>query len=396
MRILIVDDDPDMLQLLSKFLHSWGHETVQARDGQEAWSILQQGEITFVITDWLMPQMDGVTLCKKIRDECCLGYVYVIILTSKETKTDVIEGMTAGADDYVRKPFNKQELKQRVRAGHRILELQSELEEKNDQLSRAYKSIEKDLKVASKVQKSLLPRPSHLLSGVCFETFFQPCTFVAGDVYNYFELDDEQIGFYLLDVSGHGVASALLSVALSKLISPGTLQKNPHRQPESEAQVYDLAEPARIVKFLNDSFQSDIDAFQYFTMVYGIIDLRRSRIRMCQAAHPQPILVRAGEMVRPVEGSGFPVGLFPEVEYEETELNFVAGDRLFIYSDGITECCNPSNVPFAERRLLQLLEKSRQLTTRETLTTIHKELQAWRGKPSFDDDLSILAIERVD
>ena len=124
MRILIADDDPAALLLLESVLEDWGYEVVTARDGAEAWEILRRADAPpLAILDWMMPGLDGVDICRKVRLEGEAPYVYLILLTGKARTQDVVQGMESGADDYVSKPFEEQELKVRLRAGQRIIEL---------------------------------------------------------------------------------------------------------------------------------------------------------------------------------------------------------------------------------------------------------------------------------
>ena len=114
-----------------------------AENGQEAWEILQKENLRFVVADWMMPVMDGVELCRKIRSADISGYVYFILLTGKDKKEDIIEGLDGGSDDYVTKPFDRDELKVRIRAGERILKLEKELTEKNTELQCLNNKLEK-------------------------------------------------------------------------------------------------------------------------------------------------------------------------------------------------------------------------------------------------------------
>lgn len=128
MRVLIADDDDVMRHILEASLVKWGYDVVVARNGIEAWRILQGNDAPrLAILDWIMPGMDGVEVCREIRKSEDRQYIYVLLLTAKHKKEDVIAGMESGADDYISKPFDPQELKVRLRAGRRILELQAEL-----------------------------------------------------------------------------------------------------------------------------------------------------------------------------------------------------------------------------------------------------------------------------
>ena len=154
MRILVADDDRDTRRLLTKFLHNWNHEVVTARDGDEAIEVLRREPISLVISDWMMPKVDGVELCHNIRSAALDRYIYVILLTAKNAKHELVTGMAAGADDFIVKPFNKGELEVRIRAGARMVDLQASLEQKNRNLEHAYSVIEKDLQAAAELQQS--------------------------------------------------------------------------------------------------------------------------------------------------------------------------------------------------------------------------------------------------
>ncbi|MDG3005453.1 GGDEF domain-containing protein [Paludisphaera mucosa] len=128
MRVLIADDDPAARLLLEGTLTEWGYEVVTARDGSEAWDLLRRADApSLAILDWMMPGLDGVDVCRKVRQEGEAPYVYLILLTGKARTEDVVRGMESGADDYVGKPFDEQELKVRMRAGRRIVELHDAL-----------------------------------------------------------------------------------------------------------------------------------------------------------------------------------------------------------------------------------------------------------------------------
>lgn len=124
MKALVVDDDPLSLRLLRNYLEKWGYEVTQATDGAAAWALLQEDDYPLVIADWMMPEMDGVDLVRRIRATSQPGYVYCILLTARSQKEDLVEGMDAGADDFLSKPFDRDELRVRLREGERIVTLE--------------------------------------------------------------------------------------------------------------------------------------------------------------------------------------------------------------------------------------------------------------------------------
>ncbi len=135
MRVLVAEDDAVSRHLLATFLTKWGYRVVVATDGSEAWEKLQREDAPkLAILDWMMPGMDGLALCQKIRQRSQDKYIYVLLLTAKGQKEDLVSALDAGADDYLTKPFDPQELRARVRAGWRIIELHQELIAAREQL----------------------------------------------------------------------------------------------------------------------------------------------------------------------------------------------------------------------------------------------------------------------
>ena len=129
MHVLIADDDSVSRRLLQSYLQKWGYEVTAAKDGAEAWDLFDRGSFPMVITDWMMPELDGPGLIRRIRSAQRPGYVYAMLVTAKSEKEDLVEGMEAGADDFLTKPFDRDELRVRLRAGERIIRLEQNLRE---------------------------------------------------------------------------------------------------------------------------------------------------------------------------------------------------------------------------------------------------------------------------
>lgn len=137
MKVLIADDEPAFCNLLEETLTRWGYEVIVSRDGNEAWQALQGEDAPkLAILDWLMPGLDGVEICRRVRKEVKEPYVYILLLTAQHRDEDIIIGMEAGADDYITKPLKTDELKVRLNAGRRIIELQNELITASEKLAR--------------------------------------------------------------------------------------------------------------------------------------------------------------------------------------------------------------------------------------------------------------------
>lgn len=394
MRILYIDDKPDIRNLLQRYLTSWGYEAIGASNGEEGWQLIQSMCPDIVITDWMMPGLDGLELCNRIRMASLPHYVYVILLTARNVKEDLVVGMEAGADDFIGKPFEKLELKARLKAAARIISLERTLGEKNRRLGEAYDVIKDGLEAAARIQNSLIPQKVEHFRGITFDWLFCPSLFVAGDIFNIIRIDENTLAFYLLDVSGHGIPAALLSTTLSRVLTPTPDFAGPMRQPLPEPPFYSITAPRNVVAGLNERFMNDNIQMQYFTMIYGIVDIHSAAATLTQAGHPSPIHQSADGTVRLIGDGGFPVGMIPDAEYEEHSFTIKAGERLFLYSDGITECRSKDGVIFGIDRLLNIISDGDRLSLRDLMTRFELELAEFHGSSQFDDDISLLVMER--
>lgn len=143
MKIIVAEDAPATRTLLERTLELSGHEVVAVENGAEALAALEQGDVRIVITDWMMPVMDGPELCRQIRARAWDRYVYVIMLTVRDDSSDIARGLGAGADDYITKPVNQDELSARLQAGQRILDLEGQLAERVAELEESLRTIQK-------------------------------------------------------------------------------------------------------------------------------------------------------------------------------------------------------------------------------------------------------------
>lgn len=386
--ILIVDDSEYSRRLLKQQFAQLGHEVFEAEDGAAAWDLLQKEPINMVITDWVMPNVSGLELCRLIRKANFPRYIYIILITVKDDKGDMVTGIEAGADSFLVKPCTTAQLRVMVHSARRVLKYERALVDRNRRLARAHTELKHGLRSAASFHQTLLPPLKSEIEGVSFQARYKACEYTTGDMFNYFQLDDDHLGFYLLDVAGHGVPAAMFSFTLSHFLS-----NVPIEGIGSTQTVLNFSKPAEVSSALNNRFQTRGDDWLSFTMIYGLIDLKEQRVTFTQAGHPPLVYQGKGEPARELGEGGFPVGFFSEVTYDEYAFQYKAGDRIFVYSDGITECQNEEKQPFTVKRLMECLDRSRVLSLERTLEVVVAELAKWRGSPNFGDDVSILAIE---
>lgn len=392
--VLIVEDSLVYRRLLSRMLAQWGYKVSEAENGLAALQILESQPVSLVISDWEMPEMDGLTLCREIRSRQIGHYIYVILLTGRENPDDLTLGFDAGADDFLSKPVEQSELRARLHAGARILSLEATLAARNARLSEALRQIEQDLEVAARIQQSVLPAHQQRYRDYFSDWLFLPSAWVSGDIFNVFPLDNH-LGFYCVDVSGHGVGAAMMSLAVARQFLHGRAVERFLFTDDDE-----VASPAEVVRILNGRFCSDeVEIVSYFTMIYGVIDLDTGEGKLCQAGHPTPFIVNPDGEVRAVGSGGAPVGLMPDLSWTDVDFTLAAGERLCLFSDGITECENLAGEQFGPQRLQEALRQGAALGLNDLLAQFARHLIHWRSgenqeQSSMADDVSLLVIER--
>jgi len=201
-------------------------------------------------------------------------------------------------------------------------------------------------------------------------------------------------------VAGHGVPAAMLSVYLNKILSPEQNSDNLIYQTNQQGEKTHFRKPSEIVSLLNSSYQPDNNEMLYLTMVFVIINTKTGDGTFCQAGHPYPLLSRKNGQVEILGSGGFPVGLIENAGYNDVSFHLDSGDRLLLYSDGITECFNRKEALFGMQRLQDLWGESNQQSLNQSIKTIVSSVEQWHqsgsGKNSFDDDVSLLALELTD
>ena len=386
MKVLIAEDEQSTRMRLQRNLEKLGFQPTAAENGAEAWKLFQDGDFPLVLTDWMMPEMDGLELIQKIRSDSQPQFTYVIMLTSKSETSEIVEGMEAGADDFVTKPFDRNELRVRVRAGQRMVDLERTLSEQNQRMKR-------DLDAAAELQKSLLPSEAPDIDGVSFAWTFRPCDELAGDILGVFKLDKEHVGFYVADVSGHGVAASLLSVSISRMMSPLPSPSSLLVQEVGGEQHNRIAPPSEVIRELNRRFPMEESGGRFFSIVYGILNVSTRVLQVASAGHPPVMRVSTDQVVKPLEAEGMLVGVVEDYEYEHCEIQLNAGDRLVAYSDGVVEQQNANDEEFGEQRLIAEIAESQSNPLDEIVRSLETDVVNWSKDGRLDDDLSILAVQ---
>lgn len=367
-QILVIDDDPAVQLVLKRTLMQQGYAVEVAADGWDGLLQARKLQPELIICDWMMPHLDGLEVCRRLKQEMQLA-TFFILLTSRTSISDRVQGLDNGADDFLSKPIDLAELQARVRAALRIQQLTRELQ-------RQKRQMEAELAEASEYVRSLLPRP--LQTPIKVDSCFIPSRQLGGDCYDYAWLTPEHLMFFLLDVSGHGLGAALPSVSILNLLRSRSLGET------------DLLQPAQVLAALNRVFQMESHGDKYFTIWYGVYHQPSQQLRYATAGHPPALLVTATG-VEALKTPGMPIGCFPEVEFVCHERQIEQSGQLYLFSDGIYELAQPDGSVWGLPRWVGFLEELHQ-TEPVTIAQILEQLRQVNPTGNFSDDVSLMQL----
>lgn len=331
-KILIADADPDSITLLGEVLQSQGYRVGYARDGNQCMDLVGRLSPDLVIVDSQLPKLDGLEIARRIKNENGFHFIPVIISTAQHDPRVRTRAIEYGADDYLTKPISPIELSARAKSLLRIKRLHDSLEQRNSEISsinerleEAYARLDSELRLAQKLQTSLLPQSLPEISGVSFATKFVSSGRVAGDFYDIFRLDETHVGFYIVDAIGHGVPAALLTVFIKKGIKTKEIRGNSYR----------IIPPDEVLTNLNnDLISQDLSESPFVTICYCVYDTESRILEYARGGHPYPILVSAAGAAQELQAEGALLGIVEE-KFAAEKVAMAAGDRLVLYSDGV-------------------------------------------------------------
>jgi phosphoserine phosphatase RsbU/P len=399
--VLVVDDSRAQRHILSMQLRRWGYRVTESETAEKALDLCGTEDVDIVISDWMMPGMTGLEFCSKFRDLGRESYGYFVLLTSKSEKTEIADGLEAGADDFLAKPVAGNELRARLRAGERMLAMQSELLAKNrvivntlTELQKVYDSLDRDLIEARKLQQTLIRDRVRDYGWAKASLLLRNSGRVGGDLVGSFRVDDDRVAVYSIDVSGHGVASAMMTARLAGFLTGSSPEQNLAFQNGPDGG-HILLPPEEVAERFNRLMLEEIQAEQYFTMVFAVFDRATGQLGLVQAGHPHPMLIRASGKVERLGQGGLPIGLIPDAVYDRHDVAMGPGDRLVLVSDGFTECPLPGGRDFGEEGLTKSLLRSAALSGADVLEALVWDLTQQAGSDVFPDDLSGVVLDLI-
>ena len=383
-RILIAEDDKlSRLKLEHYISRNIDAELVLAEDGQQAWEIYQDNPTDLIISDWEMPGLSGPQLCSRIRERSH-RFTYFILLTSRTDQADLLEGMSTGADDYVRKPYDPPELLARVNSGLRRLKLEAQLQALNSELSLAYRKLREAIHAAGQMQRKLIPSKNQIAelsrdTGLQLDYRYVSCDDLGGDVLGMFVHSPEKLAIFLADISGHGVAASMAAVSMHTYL---------------QALLRTEIDPVRVVTAANAFCCDEFPDTSFATMAYFLIDVRRHSVEMLIAGHPPVLKFNRDGSLTQFESTYQPLGIFPDpptaADVQYTSLD--AGERLIAYTDGVIETRNPHGEFYSLDYLFADIKARSDRPVNGLCNSILDALDSWRVEGAEEDDITVLAL----
>ena len=372
--ILIVDDTPVNIGVISGALKD-SYKTKVATNGEKALALASAEEKPdLILLDIMMPGMDGYEVCSRLKADPATSEIPVIFLTGQTSAEDETRGFEVGAVDYVHKPFSPAVVNARVRS--HIL-----LREARAQLAAQLLALNNELEMARQIQLSILPHAIPKLPGLEIAARFLPMTSVAGDFYDFIQIDGKHIGILIADVSGHGLPSALIASMLQVSLT---------------GQAGHASEPSKVLAGLNRALCGKFTD-NFVTAAYVFVDLEKSLMRYAGAGHPPVLQWRnsTGKTAKVLE-NGLVLGMFGEAIYEALEFPLEPGDRYVLYTDGVPEAANPSEEQFGVERFMRFIENNKHLGADQFVQTFLTELSRWSGRTAEQgqqDDITLLVVD---
>lgn len=387
-KLLVVDDDPLVLASVSSLLKMWGYEALACDSARKAIEEFRTGGIDLLLTDVKMPGISGTELLGMVRD--LDPDIPVILMTAYAELETAIDAVRKGAFDFILKPFKPEFLQHAVEKGIRFRHLIEVEKNYITMLEEKMRESEENLKAAAVIQQSLLPFAAPQVTSFDFAWQFLPCEQVGGDLYNLFWLDENRLGVYVMDVSGHGVPAAMVTTSVSQTLDHfrGWFQK----RTIDGSPLHEFVTPAEILAELNREYP--VERFgKLLTICYLIIDIHSGSVCYSNAALPLPFLIRADGRVETLIEGGTIIGVDERAVYDEGNVLMERGDRLFIYTDGIVEHHDKKGEPYGEERLVMELIGSGGEALQTACVRVMQSLTTFGGEQRPEDDITLLGIE---
>lgn len=381
-KIMVVDDEPDLqmliLQKFRKKIHNDDYEFYFAENGQEALDLLNgTSDISLILSDINMPKMDGLTLLQKLQEKEEQALKTVIVSAYGDME-NIRTAMNRGAFDFVTKPIDFTDLEVTIERGLKEIHYMREnLKQKN-----LLNSVQQDLDTASRIQQKILPQDFPAFPDRKeFQVYAEMHTAkeVGGDFYDFFFIDEKHLGFVIGDVSGKGVpASIYMAVSRTML----------------KAIASQLHDPAECLQTVNSMLIPESDLTTFVTVFYGVLNTETGVVKYCNGGHNLPYHVKDNGTVVQVENTeGLLLGKIEPIQFQTKEIHLKPGEKIFLYTDGLTEAMNENDEMYEDERVEEYLRTHSKDSDGKLLRGIIVDTLKFMNKAHQSDDITLLVLE---
>jgi phosphoserine phosphatase RsbU/P len=378
-RTLIADDEPDILAALRLLLKNHGYEAETVTSPAAVLEAIERAQFDVVLMDLNYARdttsgREGIDLISRI--QALDPSLPIVVMTAWATVDLAVEAMRRGVRDFVPKPWENKRLLQTLRKQVRHAHARRAVQARLATGRKTEAQIQRELIEARELQENLLTNPSLTVPGIEIAIKWQPAKTVGGDYVAAFEVDDYHVALCVADVVGKGLPAALLMSNFQAALQSLALQ---------------FSSPAEVSTRLNRVLYSNIPLHKFITAFYGVVNIPNRSFTFTNAGHNPSLLVRAnGECLR-LEAGGSVLGAFADLTYAEGTLQLSAGDRLLLFTDGLSEAVDQNNEQFGEQRLIDLLREYRDRTPEELKQIIFDAVAEFCGY-SFCDDAALMIV----
>ncbi len=388
-KILLAQQETAAAQAIYQVLRDEGYHILRAANLPETERLLLQLP-DLLLLDSDLDNLHQTNRWSELAFQCRQDSISCLTYSSCMQDCGSNKNTPSWAAATIDRPDNAQEVLFKVAAQLTIRHLTYEAELAHSQLLKKQQQLEKYQRSAAEIQKSLLPTNLPDIANLQVAWRLVPCEQVGGDLFNVARLTEDTVLAYVLDVSGHGISAAMVTVSIYQSLSPhaGRIVRRPLHSPP----YFRLLSPAEVLQQLEQEYP--LERFgKLFTISYLLINTRTGRIRYSSAGHPPPLLVRSDGSYQALSAGGSIIGTGCSGPFEEEEVQLHRGDRLFLYSDGITEHSNHQDQQFGQERLLRKLAANRKRALEPTCENLIEALKSHGQDITFKDDVTLIGIE---
>lgn len=406
LRVLVVDDEELILQVMKEFFRQRGDHCETAGNGTEALRFIEDRIYDLVLSDISMPGMDGLELVRRIKT--LQPAAVCILMSGLGTRRDIISALKIGVFDFVDKPIpdlaqltmivdrageSGRLLRERDSLLENLKQQNSKLEysllrlhEAFGQLRRQEEALESDLQKAQRVQRKFLPSGFPRLEGTELFGYYAPCDQLGGDFFGSFQFDDGRIAVYLVDVAGHGVSAAMVTVTFRELMRA--------RQRMSGGDQL-FTTPDQVLQYMNTALlEENFDPPIFVSMIYGVLDPKSGHLVLASAGHPSPVCVNRQGELREVPVTGCVLGTKCLGDYATTEFDLQPDEALLLYSDGLSDARSSGGEEFSRDRLRSILATEHASSALQIGDKIETQLLQHLSGVAASDDVTFIVLSR--